>query len=241
MSDKLTIYSAGSLFNGRETAFNSQLVEGLEGRGYRTFFSQRDGFEFGNLKRVLSKKNFSRWNVSVEKAVSDIIYLLDVGYFIPNSDVVVANLDEPIDSGVNVELCYSFFMGNYNIGFRTDVRSPYGDTNSLFCGAHPFPLHQCNTLIKHYMPCKTTKEKNESFIKLVDKIDKVINKGRQNYNVSRQIKHHPNIKKIIDAAETLFSGIKDIHSEEGLEEIVNRYLELVKKSPGFSPFKNFFC
>jgi len=42
----ITIYPAAALFNGRSTYFNQALVQGLEEKGYRTNFPQRDGFEF---------------------------------------------------------------------------------------------------------------------------------------------------------------------------------------------------
>jgi len=121
MSKKIRIYPAAALFSGRETAFNSHLVEGLENAGYKTNFPQRDGYEFGNLSKILSK---NMEETKVDTAVQNIIYFLDMGVFLANSDVVLANLDEPLDEGVVVETAYAKMMGKFVIGLRTDVRSP---------------------------------------------------------------------------------------------------------------------
>ena len=125
MTGEIVIYPAAALFNGRETSFNSQLVEGLEGlhhqtsggqeKYYRTNFPQRDGFEFGNLTTALKRKLPAD---QIDSAVQNVIYFLDMGIFLPESDVVVANLDEPLDEGMVVETSYAKLMGKYVIGLR---------------------------------------------------------------------------------------------------------------------------
>ncbi len=85
MSDKIVIYPAAALFNARETYFNSRLVEKLEELGYKTNFPQRDGFEFGNLTKAFSGKIRAD---QINSAVQNVIYLLDMGIFIPKSDII---------------------------------------------------------------------------------------------------------------------------------------------------------
>lgn len=50
-SQSIRIYAAAALFNGRETFFNVKLIEKLEKNGFADFLPQRDGFEFGQLKK----------------------------------------------------------------------------------------------------------------------------------------------------------------------------------------------
>ena len=216
----ITIYPAAALFNGRETYFNQALVAGLEKKGYKTLFPQRDGFEFGNLNKVLSNKLPLN---EVPSAVERIIYYLDMGVFVPNSHVVVANLDEPQDEGVLVELAHAKNLHKYNIGFRTDVRSPYGNSKDTFRGMHFFPgLYLCDTFISHYMPCKNLTQAKKEMQGLVDKIDSVIQK--ENFG---SIKNH--------SESFLFSGIKDIHSEDGLNELVDRYINNKERLESYGP------
>ena len=118
-----TIYFAAALFSGRETVFNSILTEMFEDEGYKVLLPQRDGFEFSKLCESL-QIHLPAQNAAV--ALQTIIYLLDIGKFVYESDVVVANLDEPVDEGVVVEQVYARCMGVPVISFRTDVRSPYG-------------------------------------------------------------------------------------------------------------------
>ena len=100
----VSIYIAAALFNGRATFFNQALVEELEQRGYQTRFPQRDGFEFGDLHNALGEV---LPELEIPSAVETIIYHLDMGVFIPQSNIVVANLDEPQDEGVLVELSHA--------------------------------------------------------------------------------------------------------------------------------------
>jgi len=218
--EDITIYPAAALFNGRSTYFNQALVQGLEEKGYKTNFPQRDGFEFGNLNNALRNKLPES---EVPSAVEKIIYYLDMGIFVPQSHVVLANLDEPQDEGVLVEMAHAKDISKYIIGFRTDVRSPYGSNSDTFGGMHFFPgLYSCDTFIRHHMSCKTTQDAKTEMQGLVDKIDKEISP----MEFSR-------IKPVID--NILFSGIKDIHSPEGLNELVQRYVSNKDKLESYGP------
>ena len=132
MQKEIVIYLAAALFNGRETYFNSHLVEKLEERGYKTNFPQRDGFEFENLKKAFSNKLPPE---QIGSAVQKVIYSLDMGKLVPQSDIVLANLDEPVDEGVVVEVSYAKLFGKFVIGMRTDVKSPYGSFSDELKGS----------------------------------------------------------------------------------------------------------
>ena len=223
MADKIIIYPAAALFNGRETYFNSLLVEDLERLGYQTNFPQRDGFEFRNLANALSGK---LQQDRISSAIQNVIYFLDMGVFVPKSDVVLANLDEPLDEGVVVEASYAKLMGKFIIGLRTDVRSPYGSPNDNFGGMHFFPLYQAHKFILHSMPSKTPKEREEQMNSLVQKVHKSIQDAKISHKeaIPDYVKHNPDLYQVLEGAKLLFDGIEDIHSEEGLEKIALRYI-----------------
>jgi len=206
MEDKIVIYPAAALFNARETTFNSLLVEALEKRGYKTNFPQRDGFEFGNLNEVLSRK---LQQDQVDSAVQDIIYFLDMGIFIPKSDVVLANLDEPLDEGVVVEISYAKLMGKFVIGFRTDVRSPYGTPRDKFGGMHFFPPYQCHKFISHHMLSETPEKRENEMSSLVKKVHQSIQDAGIIHpeNIPDYAKNNPEFEKVLDGARLLFGGI----------------------------------
>ena len=133
---KIKIFYAGSLFNARENLFNILFVEKLEQLGYSVFCAQRDGFEFSKLNEILKGKIKDD---EIDITSSDIIYLWDMGFNLPKCDVVLANLDEPLDPGVDIEQTYARFMGKFVIGIRSDVRSPYGTLEDKWGGMHYFP------------------------------------------------------------------------------------------------------
>ena len=224
MADKTVVYIAAALFNARETHFNSQLVEGLEKVGYKTNFPQRDGFEFGNLAKALSEK---LQQDQISSAVQNIIYFLDMGLLIPASDVVLANLDEPLDEGVVVEISYAKLIGKFVIGLRTDVRSPYGMPNNCFGGMHFFPAYQTHRFLQFYMPSKTPAERDEQMNSLVQKIHSIIKEAGVSHQekIPEYARNNPNIQLVLKSAGLLFSGIEDIHSDSGLEEITSRYVK----------------
>lgn len=224
MENPISIYPAAALFNGRETLFNSQLVEGLEEKGYKTNFPQRDGFEFGNLHKALFGKLPSE---QVNSAVQNVIYFLDMGILLPKSDVVLANLDEPLDEGLVVEISYAKLMDKFIIGFRTDVRSPYGSITDSFGGMHFFPALQCNKFFLHYMPCKTPAERKSQMKSLVSKIDETIKKEEDVEHkraLPSYVAGNPHLSAIFQGADLLFQNIEEIHSEKGLNEIASRYI-----------------
>jgi len=234
MKDKIVIYPAAALFNGRETYFNSKLVEGLEEVGYETNLPQRDGFEFGNLAKALAGKIPED---QIGSAVQNVIYFLDMGVFIPKSDVILTNLDQPIDEGVVVEASYAKLMGKFVLGFRTDVRSPYGSIEDNFGGMHFFPGYQTSQFFSQNMNSKTLEEGDREISSLVQKIDSVIRKSNifPGKKIPSYVNDNPNFQQIFEGADLLFKGIKDIHSEKGLEEIASRYIGHKKRLEKIGP------
>lgn len=224
MSDNLTVYIGAGLFNGRETYFNSLLAEGLEKRGYQTFLPQRDGFEFGNLACALSGRLEQD---EIEGAVQDVIYFLDMGSFIPRSDVLVANWDEPIDEGLAVEASYARLMNKTVIGFRTDVRSPYGSPSGRLGGMHCFPARQADYFLLQDMASRTPQERQEQMDELVQRIDATIDTGyvMKQDRLPPYVRDNPRMRPVLDGADVLFGGIDNLHSSEGIDALAARYVQ----------------
>lgn len=231
--NEITIYIAAGLFNARQCFFNSNLVNELEDLGYKTNLPQRDGFEFGNLHKSLEDKIDKN---QIDSAVNDIIFYLDMGKFIPESNLILANLDETQDEGVLIELAHSKNLKKFNIGFRTDVRGPYGDNSKEYRGMHFFPVYYTlDKFISHYMPCKTIQDSKKQLKSLVTKIDDVIINNKDKLKSDNQEfrfnKYTTNseLLRIICFANSLFSDIPDLHSKKGLDEITDRYTKIHKE------------
>lgn len=222
MVNEPVMYFAAALFNGRESYLNSKLTEKLENKRYKLHLPQRDGFEFTDLSKALEGKIKSK---DREKATSSIIYLLDMGKFIPESDVVLANLDEPLDEGVITEITYANALDKFVVGWRTDSRSPYGKPGGPLQGIHSFPANQADKIILHSMTSKTSEEGEEQLNSLVEKIDEVISEGKfKDQGLPDYVCSNPNLYSPIEKAKILFDGMNDIHSEKGLEKIASRYI-----------------
>ncbi|MEK6760538.1 MAG: nucleoside 2-deoxyribosyltransferase [Nanoarchaeota archaeon] len=219
--NKIEIYVAAALFNARETFFNSTLVEKLEEKGYKANFPQRDGFEFSVLTEKIAKKFPEE---KINPVVKNIIYFFDMGILIPKSDVILANFDEPLDAGVLVETTYSNLIGKFIVGFRTDVRSPYGSLEDRFGGMHFFPAYQTNHFIIQNIPSKKRDEGEKQINLLVQKIDSAIKKSGVSHeeNLPAYVKQNPNVNKILEGAKLLFDGISNC-SNNRLEQILERY------------------
>jgi len=219
-----TLYIAAAMFNGRETLFNSGLADKLGcDIGWLTL-PQRDGLEFTSLAESLSRR------LSGEEAmiaVQNIIYSLDIGYLIPRSDIIIANLDEPPDEGVIAEMCYGRKLGKKIIGFRTDTRSPYGSLSDTFRGMHTFPAYQCDIFVSHYIQAKdrlsAEKEMDSLVQKLrvaIDELKPQITEGLPEYALS-----DPNISRVLSIANLLFAGLENLNTPASISEIADRYIK----------------
>lgn len=217
------MYLAASLFSGRETMFNSSVADRLERKGYPVILPQRDGFEFTSLRAALSHRLDRE---DIEPATKTIIYLLDVGKFIPESKVILANWDEPIDEGVTVEVLYGRMMGKSIVGFRTDVRSPYGEFSENYGGMHGFLAFQNDALARKQMPNKSSAETEEALDELVERIDKAIigMKLPEKNGVPEYILRVPHIEETLGAARILFNGMGLTEIKQKLDQISERYV-----------------
>ena len=205
----VTVYFAAPLFNQAETRYNAEITQRLEKRGYKVILPQRDGFEFQNLTELLSKH---LKKAEIDNAVQELIYLLDMGCFLPSSDAVLAVLNEPLDPGVIVEICYARLLGRQVVGLRSDTRQPFGDYSSRFGGMHFFPAFQCDYFLKV--------GPNDDIGAIVNSIDSCLRRITSKEQVKSK-----NIAGLIKLAKKIFRDADDIHSEEGLERVVRRYIQ----------------
>ena len=74
--------------------------------------------------------------VERSKAYAQIVYMIDIGKFIFESDVILANMDEPVDPGVVIECMVAKEMGKPVVQYRTDSRGPYGGLGDFNKGMH---------------------------------------------------------------------------------------------------------
>jgi len=230
-SSCITIYHAAALFCGREAFFNIQLTQLLEGEfGYLTVLPQRDGFEFGRLHETLEAQMAPH---QIASAVATVVYYLDVGRFLPRCDVLVANLDEPLDEGVVTEVCYARLTGKPVIGFRTDARSPYGDRDDQFAGMHFFPPFQCDEFIHQPMPCRGVDEADAGLRELARRLDIAVQR-RADYDRSGS-DDLATLASVRRGTSILFDGIDDVHSEAGLNAIAERYLQNIEELRKLGP------
>lgn len=213
MPKKERIYFAAGLFNMEHTSLNVQLAELLEKLGYQVDVPQRDGFEFARLNTALEKVLDKE---KVSTAVENCIFALDIGWFLSRADATLARFDEPLDPGVDIEVTISHSLGTYTLGYRTDVRTPYGPADSNFRGMHFFPATMCDEFILAYpdYPKETLVSKFHERIQ--NKDNKLHHRWRSG---SRKV-----IVEIQEYAQILFEGIPDLHSDEGLKTIAERYV-----------------
>jgi nucleoside 2-deoxyribosyltransferase len=225
MEPNPTLYIAAAIFNGREAIFNTSLADKLGcDIGCDTILPQRDGFEFTSLAESLSKQLPPK---DVMLAVQNIIYSLDIGYFIPRSDMIIANLDEPIDEGVIVEICYGRSMGKKIIGFRTDTRSPYGALTDSFRGIHTFPAYQCDIFVSHYMQIRNGRQNDGGMEALAQKLRTAMIELKPGITegLPEQALSDPNISRVLSNAKILFEGIDIFSIPSSVSEITVRYLQ----------------
>ena len=221
MKRKPTIYFAAGLFNARERRFNLHLANQLENRGYAVRLPQRDGFLMMKFREALM--NLGLDERSADRSSRAVIYIMDLGRDLRMSDVILANLDEPIDEGVVVEQCFAKMMGKKSVGYRTDVRSPYGGMQDLFGGMHCFPGFICDSFIDAPSSGRDLADAG-ALSELSDLIERgifmarPIHFGKTDYSMAC-------VRQVCRNANLLLRGIKDIHSKAGIKDIANRYLE----------------
>jgi nucleoside 2-deoxyribosyltransferase len=118
------LYFSAALFCSRELIFNHEINKRLEARGFKSFFPQRDKCPERTFAEAL-RKHFPD-ELERSQIYSWIVYILDCGYQLYHSDVMIINLDESLDPGCLIELMLAKEMKKPVIGYRSDLRIPYG-------------------------------------------------------------------------------------------------------------------
>lgn len=235
MVPRPTIYFAAAMFNSREIQFNSNLADRISyGSGCRVILPQRDGLEFTNLMKKL-EGNLQQEDIM--PAIQNMIYSLDIGYLIPNSDLILGILDEPLDDGMIVELCYGKRLGKKIIGLRTDNRTPFGSDIAHLRGIHPFPAYQCDIFIGHSPKIVGAGKELSDLEAIANKVNEAI------AILEPEIQYGTNIPpiedkyllQVINNANLLFQGIDPFGVKNSIEQITERYIanrqELEKQTP----------
>ncbi len=227
----MIIYPAAALFNASETFFNLSLVTLLEQRyGHKAFLPQRDGFEFSGLlealRNVLPEKTPATDILSAEQLI---IYYLDMGIFIPSSDIIVANLDEPVDEGVIVEVSYAKLMGKPVLGVRSDARSPFGGIGEPLGGIHFFPAFQVDELLRVCLSGNTNlTAANTNLDSIARTIDERIRGLVKEIGtpLPQYVLDNPIIAQLLNGARLMFDNIEidDINSPAGMKQVLDNYI-----------------
>ncbi|MEM7431744.1 MAG: hypothetical protein AAF351_07370 [Pseudomonadota bacterium] len=231
------VYMAAGLFNADTNVFNAYLTEQLEKSEYfanndlKCYLPQRDGFEVAKFVDFLNNaKNIRMDNGELmdPKVAADIAryvpYYLDLGQYLSKSRAVVAMIDDPIDSGMVVEIAYAAICNIPVIGLRTDLRSPLGNVTD-WIGINPFPAEQCDVFIKTETPTGGLAE----VLKACDDIAGEVIRYLDKYIPLKQNKMAENenhiFKNLIQGAQYIFDGIDgNIHTKEAMTEIALNYL-----------------
>lgn len=232
------IYIAAGLFNIETNMFNAYLTDKLENRfGYNCYLPQREGFETSKMAAfyekipgaILDGDSSDSDSDLLEKAIPLFPYYLDLGYYMARSIAVVANLDEPIDIGMVIEIAYAKICNIPVIGLRADLRTPLGDRGNII-GINPFPVEQCDCYINVYPPTGDIEEITKLTDSIIEKIDEKLKEWiPRGKNMMRESDHHV-FHRLVNGAEKLFSGIIDKihhpeHTEEVMDEVLRRFSE----------------
>jgi len=230
--EKKRAYFAAGLFNLADKYFNASLSAELE-ENFDVVLPQRQGFEFSRLHTAL--EGIVSEN-EIENAINHIIYYLDLGFLLHSCDFCFARLDEPADEGVIVEVKEAKRIHMPVIGYRTDIRSPYGSDKNEVRGAHFFPAYSCDMLINFTSGKISEVEEGKKEIKRLAELiylgaERILN----NYNGKLPHKDVNITSGIHYIGKTLFRDLEDLHSEESLTEIARRYVSLKKACGNLCP------
>jgi nucleoside 2-deoxyribosyltransferase len=219
---KLKIYMAAGLFNARENHFNLVMTKKMEEKGYLTILPLREGFEDKYFESA-AKEYMTRDEII--KSERELVYLRDIGIFIPESDIVLANLDEPLDDGVIVEMTYAHFFGKPVIGYRTDIRNTFSGTDGI-SGIHSFVAMQCDYLITEYLPGSSDERLNMAINMLAGKIDDVIQKklSHKNSTLPNYALVNPQVASIVSVAKLVIGNPREMHTKNGVKDTVDRLI-----------------
>jgi hypothetical protein len=143
----------------------------------------------------------------INSAVLNLIYYLDMGVLLKDSDVIQANLDEPLDEGVVVESSYGKLMGKLVIGLRTDLKSPYGRTDDDYEAMHFFPAYQTHRFISYCVPSRTPEEREAQIDALASKIHDIIIEAEVSHQeiIPDYARNNPNLEPVFEGAKIVVS------------------------------------
>ncbi|CAF1057242.1 unnamed protein product [Didymodactylos carnosus] len=215
--------------------------------GYKCYIPQRDGFEGQNqFIRLLLKEEYKKLNNTNTNAllteeelttcVQYLIYILDMGRFIPNAHVVLGHIDEPMDEGVVVELTWGRTLGKAVIGWRTDTRPVFGEMSHSLKGIHWFVSNQCGKYIYHaFDNMINTKEATSQLHAVAEFIHEAIStceiEGKLSASRTAHLQPPSSLQQQwLNHGKVIFDGIENFHAEDNLRLIVQRLLTL--KSQG---------
>jgi len=216
---KNNIYLSSGMFNADTNLYNACLAKYLESKKHRCYLPQRDGLSVAKLNSYLQK----HYPKIANEVSCYIPYYFDLGCGMRDAIAVVANMDDPVDIGMTVEVSYASIVNLPVVGVRTDIKSPFGNVNDLI-SINPFPVMQCDV----YLATQPFNGEYKDIMRHLDNIfdtieasvDQLIKIKSNNMTHSK----NPVIINILKASEILFDGIKDIHTEAAIEKVVKRYL-----------------
>ncbi len=234
MEERIVVYPANALQHPERNILNSEVAQGLEKMGYRTYFAQRDGFDFPDLKKALSKELKEK---SVDSAAKKITYCLDIGKFMPKSDIILINYNQPLDENIVMESSYAKKFGKFTIGFGEESKKSQTDNNKMYHENYKYPAFRFSVSVP-YSADKETSEKDLAK-SLVYRINQMVtDRGTyHNETMSRYVKSNPDLIPFFDGSAILFHNIEEIRSKKSLEKIVSRYMKNKKFFDGIRLIK----
>lgn len=250
------IYMAAGLFNVETNMVNAYFTKKLEAFFAKNpltrdgkqipvqcYLPQRDGFEVGKIADFIAHagKILPEGKLTASEVVMYVPYYLDLGYFMSNSVAVVANLDEPIDNGLMVEVAYAKLCNIPVIGLRTDLRTPLGQRTDIM-SINPFIIEQCDCFIWSQTPPGDLDDVMSHTDTIIEELQKRIQKWVADTSKGNQMRssENPIFRDIIKGSDMLFSELDgDIHTEENMTRIVKSFAAnadfLMKIAPELVP------
>lgn len=237
------VYMAAGLFNVETNLVNAYFTKVLEASfekepltrdgkelSAQCYLPQRDGFEVGKIagflahaKDILPPKS----KLTPAEVVMYVPYYLDLGYFMSDAVAVVANLDEPIDNGLMVEISYAHLCNIPVIGLRTDLRTPLGARDNIL-SINPFIVEQCDCFIWSETPPGDYLAVVTHTDRIIQKVDEHLRKWVASPEKGNRMRasENPIFQNVIKGSELLFSDLEgDIHTPENLTKIIKIFAE----------------
>ena len=170
------------------------------------------------------------------KAYGWMVYLIDLGKFLYESPVILANMDEPLDPGVLVECMIAKEMGKPIIQYRTDSRGPFGGQGDFNKGMHFFPLFPCD----HFIFLPTLQFGNDDdvdkfYTACTDEIDKCIQSSKEKAQAQDDQNMTQQAKDIVRLTKTLLKGVPDFETESSVRRMFENYKEMIPELKKFEP------